>query len=124
MPEGGLEPPRDKVPADFESAAYANFATPAAFEPRQFTKTIAKSYWSYRLFVAYGDCFPCPSRYLEYVCSARQKYGFRKQHRCSGRGKFHRLLVFTSKVHESNEHLHGLFLGLCVKAITIGRKKV
>jgi hypothetical protein len=30
MPEGGLEPPRDKVPADFESAAYANFATPAA----------------------------------------------------------------------------------------------
>jgi hypothetical protein len=29
MPEGGLEPPRDKVPADFESAAYANFATPA-----------------------------------------------------------------------------------------------
>ena len=31
MPEGGLEPPRDKVPADFESAAYANFATPAAF---------------------------------------------------------------------------------------------
>ena len=32
MPEGGLEPPQDKVSADFESAAYANFATPAAVE--------------------------------------------------------------------------------------------
>jgi hypothetical protein len=29
VPEGGLEPPQYKVPADFESAAYANFATPA-----------------------------------------------------------------------------------------------
>src|SRR2546430_17552676 len=30
MPEGGLEPPQYEVPADFESAAYANFATPAS----------------------------------------------------------------------------------------------
>jgi hypothetical protein len=41
VPEVGLEPTRRVSPADFESAAYTNFATPAGVRPRLAVKWAA-----------------------------------------------------------------------------------